>query len=41
VYPSPMPTRRIAFRPARVENLTSLNVAETDMKFILTDHAQD
>ncbi len=36
VYPSPMPTRRIAFRPARVENLTSLNVAETDMKFILT-----
>lgn len=36
VYPSPMPARRIAFRPARVENLTSLSVAETDMKFILT-----
>jgi phenylalanyl-tRNA synthetase beta chain len=36
VYPSPLPARSIAFRPARVESLTSLRVAETQMKRILT-----
>jgi phenylalanyl-tRNA synthetase beta chain len=36
VYPSPLPARSIAFRPARVEGLTSLCVAETEMKRILT-----
>ncbi|MBA2527556.1 MAG: phenylalanine--tRNA ligase subunit beta [Pyrinomonadaceae bacterium] len=35
VYPNPLPGRSIAFRPARVESLTSLRVAETDMKRIL------
>ncbi len=36
VYPSPLPARSIAFRPARVESLTSLRVAETEMNRILT-----
>ncbi len=36
VYPSPLPARSIAFRHPRVESLTSLRVAETDMKRILT-----
>ncbi len=36
VYPDPLPTRTVAFRPARVLSLTSLRVAETDMKTILT-----
>ncbi|MCM3902697.1 MAG: phenylalanine--tRNA ligase subunit beta [Pyrinomonadaceae bacterium] len=36
VYPSPLPARSIAFRPARVESLTSLRVSETEMKRILT-----
>ncbi|MCM3873607.1 MAG: phenylalanine--tRNA ligase subunit beta [Pyrinomonadaceae bacterium] len=35
VYPSPLPARTIEFRSARVESLTSLRVAETDMKRIL------
>lgn len=36
VYPRPLPARSITFRPPRVESLTSLRVAETDMKRILT-----
>lgn len=35
VYPSPLPSGSIPFRPARVESLTSLRVAETEMKRIL------
>ncbi len=35
VYPSPLPSRSISFRPARVESLTSLRVAEIEMKRIL------
>jgi len=35
VYPSPLAARSIAFRPARVESLTSLRVAEAEMKRIL------
>lgn len=36
VYPSPLSARSIAFRPARVESLTSLRVAESEVKRILT-----
>jgi phenylalanyl-tRNA synthetase beta chain len=36
VYPSPLPARSIAFRPDRVERLTSLRVADTAMKRILS-----
>ncbi|MGH9968752.1 MAG: phenylalanine--tRNA ligase subunit beta [Pyrinomonadaceae bacterium] len=36
VYPNPVPSRTIRFRPSRVERLTSLRVAETEMKRILT-----
>ncbi|CAN5682355.1 phenylalanine--tRNA ligase subunit beta [soil metagenome] len=36
VYPSPLPARSISFRPCRVDSLTSLRVAETEMKRILT-----
>lgn len=36
VYPSPLPSRLIAFRPARVESLTSLSVPETEMRRILS-----
>ena len=36
VYPNPLPSRSIAFRPSRVEALTSLRVTEQEMKRILT-----
>jgi phenylalanyl-tRNA synthetase beta chain len=36
VYPVPLPPRRISFRPARVNELTSLRVDESTMKRILT-----
>jgi phenylalanyl-tRNA synthetase beta chain len=36
VYPSPLPTRSITFRPARVESLTSLRVLAAAVKRILT-----
>lgn len=36
VYPNPPSPRSIAFQPARVESLTSLTVAEAEMKRILT-----
>lgn len=45
VYPSPLPARSIAFRPTQVESLTSLRVAETEMKRIFTglgiDHTEE
>jgi phenylalanyl-tRNA synthetase beta chain len=36
VYPKPLAPRSVAFRPEKVESLTSLNVAVSDMKRILT-----
>jgi phenylalanyl-tRNA synthetase beta chain len=36
VYPNPLALRNIAFRPARVETLTSLRVADNEMRRILT-----
>jgi phenylalanyl-tRNA synthetase beta chain len=36
VYPSPLPARSVSFRPARVASLTSLRVAEGEMRRILT-----
>jgi phenylalanyl-tRNA synthetase beta chain len=36
IYPNPLPSRSIAFRPARVESLTSLRVELTEMTRILT-----
>ncbi|CAN5823734.1 phenylalanine--tRNA ligase subunit beta [soil metagenome] len=44
-YPIPWPARNIAFRPDRVARLTSLSVAETEMKRIFTglgiDHTEE
>ena len=36
VYPNPLPVRSIAFRPARVESLTSVRVESAEMTRILT-----
>jgi len=36
VYPNPLEPRSVAFRPSRVESLTSLRVELTEMKRILT-----
>jgi phenylalanyl-tRNA synthetase beta chain len=36
VYPKPLAPRSVAFRPAKVESLTSLKVEVSDMKRILT-----
>ncbi len=36
IYPTPFPTRSIGFRPSRVASLTSLLVADGEMKRILT-----
>jgi phenylalanyl-tRNA synthetase beta chain len=36
VYPKPLAPRSVAFRPAKVESLTSLNVEVSEMKRILT-----
>ncbi len=48
VYPNPLPSHKIVFRPARVETLTSLQVADPEMRrilaglgFALTDEASD
>jgi phenylalanyl-tRNA synthetase beta chain len=36
VYPNPLPTRSVGFRPAKVEKLTSLQVEPSEMMRILT-----
>ena len=36
VYPKPLPTRSVGFRPAKVEKLTSLQVEPSEMMRILT-----